>query len=1318
MAAAKKKIAKKESRPAGKSAAKPAAKKKVEKARPAAPARAKAPAKAPAKPAPRAAAKSAPAARAGGEFAPALLECLLPGLSRRETFERIAGLLHQHLGYSALNYYAPSGRAHKYRLAGVVTAEHARYWPAGEDEVAPEVAFAETALGPAVTDEKSAPPLYHFPAGLPSEADLKPETLKTDGKLSIITAPARQSDGKPALLLVIVLENPRPAYTRSDLRLAEEAAAALALDAIERERLREERKLRERLDQERAESRRLAADAAAAAAQRSELEAEASRLAAEAETRTKALEELEKREASLRSEKEAIIAAGLAREERLSALEEELAAERAARAAEIERIQQASATRADELNAQWQARLDAQLQAAATEREQLIAEREKQNREFESLLDSGLAEERERAEKERAAAEAALARREEELRSAHAAELERLSREREAAIAGVQAELETARAELNSFRSNLAGREKALQDEIAGLQLALEESDREKSARSEEKRKVEAELADLQRREAERAKALQSRDAELKTQADRVAAADAALAQEKSRVQTLEQSLADKVADLKRLEDALNSKDRELGSLSEKQNQELNRVRTELEQARRSLEQKENDYHAQTYELKQKVNNLTESLERQRSDAREAARKLSEDLELARMELADNESRSSAERAKLDAALQERAKELTDTRARIAQLEQNLAAEGASAQKLEAERARLSAELQTQADRAASLAAERDRKIAELQGQAREAEERLKRDIAGREQALAEHRTRIEQLETRIENLQRDLGNLRENKAQLEKELEEGKKRETRLRGELEARDNAIRGLTADNQQASEEIKNLKSQAAALNEEGDRLRADIGLRRERETRLEQAVASLKEDIHLRDNRINEELEKERELERRVAELKQNLAQLRAELQEMYQKEKRLQEEVSAAQARERGSKEEGRLLGALTHSIANLADLPEKLDFLRKNLPTDAPIERALIFSYYGEDALRFEDGFAGDERLNALHGLRALLKDTVFGQTLAALKPQVLKPAAGLDAPDLPPALQAALLDALGADALKTPARSFLALPLVEGQEAIGLVTLASSQENAFPDSVLRLLTSASPLFAVTLRYERRRAELDLHRSRIHHFRQVISYRDRRYLEAAGELQSLASRLRERVASGAVNGELGDPEFLRNIERSADEPLPQLFSDESRHLRFAEWIDNIGARAARGAGLSFEHDIELEALERLARRTGSGFRNLFWLAYEAIDNVVQHSQATKLFAGLRGAGNQIEFSIIDNGEGLIRTAGTETPARGEGLRAIRNLARAAGADIEFGRDEKGHGLAIHVRWNLADTELDETLKLDLESGD
>ena len=1429
---AQKKTAKKTAAAAPKKTDKPAAKKAAQApaAKTAAKPAAKAPAKAPVKAAAKSSITKAPAKKAapatkvikksaGGDssIGEQLRYCLENSqLSDQQLFANVARLLHDNLGYSALNFFRNvdgSGKGNTFELLGATGEDpgllyYADEPGAGDSAVSSyRIKFAGHPTEPEVLDEGGALHPFYLPASAPEGEEPHPMNIKSipeykDAGLSILYMPFRargdaeraRGDAERARgdaervtgFVAAVLVNPRPRYSKSDFepasliaallhrnllhfRLADESAlseqqlAQIRAEARQNANALEERvrvleeqtgdqhKIRKELETKLATENQLRAEretelqrATAEAEelrkraqdQSEEIKSLAARAAAlEAEQSRKLAEQQSELSARFTSETETL-KAGLAEreasltqlqqkitelQERRSELETEALAENETLAAKVRETEDARAkleTRLNERDAEFQ-NVESQLKAAREEREQEISK-------LQAAHAAALAAAQAAADDRLRTRETELGEQIQRLSSAQAdegAERELLSEELEKSVA----ELKAARAEADELKKRAdefkrqveqaSEARSATETQLAEVRRTSAETERAKAEREAEIKRLEDQLAARIREVQELQRAGETVSKELHELKTNLGSRDAALQQEQSRSAAQEQRIAALEKDLAEKNKSLSEQSATYDQLLQEEAEKQKTLAADLTKARSTIEQKETDYHNSLYELKQKVNTLTETLQRSRADAQSNEANLQKkvtELETAARELESRHTRQLAEKA---TQLKDTEEKLSAAEANIERLSRDLEKEQTAVrdgvQATEAIRREVTA-LQTQI---AGLKENHARELSRLADAAKSREAEITRDLTARESALNAARQTVETQTNRIEVLQRDLARVREEKVQLNNKLTEAGRTEQRLRGEIETGAQAATRLNATLETAQKNNEQVKQERDAALEEGARLRQDIGIRREREARLEQAIAELKENIHALNNRLSEGQQKQRELDQNISGLRTSLSSTKAELSEQYQKERKLNEELSAALAREKGSEEEGRLLANLTNAISNLPDLGDKIRYLRENVPGRADIERVVVYRLADENTLFFEDGFFGEQRLDALRGQRVAVQETTFGQALVSLKPHRLETDAKFKNPDLP----GALVDLIatpsgdGQSAKQNEMRGFLCLPLMQAQAGIGILVLASSNADAFDDKRVRILGNVAPLFAVAVQYERNNTELKLHRARIHNFQQVTQYQERRYLQTANQLHSLSTRILPvlQQVGGEEAGETQSAvalpaDLLRDVNDFSQLPLPGSIENA---VDFMQWIDTLGSRISN-ANLVFENELSVDLLRRLADRIGNGFQNLYWLVAEAFENVARHSQATRLSVELVEETNgQFRFSIVDNGEGLVRTAGTNKPAHGTGLRAISNLAEAAGGHAAFARDANGHGLAIHVAWDRDENDLDATLR-------
>ena len=82
-------------------------------------------------------------------------------------------------------------------------------------------------------------------------------------------------------------------------------------------------------------------------------------------------------------------------------------------------------------------------------------------------------------------------------------------------------------------------------------------------------------------------------------------------------------------------------------------------------------------------------------------------------------------------------------------------------------------------------------------------------------------------------------------------------------------------------------------------------------------------------------------------------------------------------------------------------------------------------------------------------------------------------------------------------------------------------------------------------------------------------------------------------------------------------------------------------------------------------------------------------------IAREALSNVVQHANATRVTVALSYLGNATQLSVVDNGKGITQNPGNSNH-KGQGIANMRNRALMLGGDLVLD-SEPGHGLLLQL---------------------
>jgi len=126
-----------------------------------------------------------------------------------------------------------------------------------------------------------------------------------------------------------------------------------------------------------------------------------------------------------------------------------------------------------------------------------------------------------------------------------------------------------------------------------------------------------------------------------------------------------------------------------------------------------------------------------------------------------------------------------------------------------------------------------------------------------------------------------------------------------------------------------------------------------------------------------------------------------------------------------------------------------------------------------------------------------------------------------------------------------------------------------------------------------------------------------------------------------------------------------------------------------------ASWRFRLAPRL-KAAGIELVWDVE--RLPNWSQGHSPELRQLQYILFEGLSNVLQHSGATRLVLSARDLGHHIRVSLIDNGQGWQGTGQYE----GQGLQTMRSRAQTIGATMAFLPASNG-GLELRLSLPLID---------------
>jgi len=663
-----------------------------------------------------------------------------------------------------------------------------------------------------------------------------------------------------------------------------------------------------------------------------------------------------------------------------------------------------------------------------------------------------------------------------------------------------------------------------------------------------------------------------------------------------------------------------------------------NKLRAEIASAQQNTNQVSGNLKNEITKLDQNLKQEQERFHKELVFQEAKNRELASHLEDEKRKLSAEQKRAGEEIARIQTAIAQKERELNETKSSADKRANDLRSELAK-------RAEEITSLRGEIERRTGIAKEQSERIAALEKNLDE----LKKRQANTENELRNREEKIKRADADLQRARGEIYKVQEERTEANKKikaLEElllSRDRDLKQQSEeIVLRDDEIARL-------SDELKSIRTEREKLQTTEAALRKELGHYRERETRLEQDLLALQDDKRQLGGKIEAQQEEiVRHRDRIQKEIRERESVI-SELTNVRGKEKRLGEELQSALNREKGSREEGVILFNFARALSEVQEFQAKLEALRKGLSARIGIARMFAYSLRGDSYLRLEEGFAGEEWLRLKRRPYVSLSETVMGTALATVKPDSL----GSGMLEIPDAVMEQVLPVAQAKG-----KGGVILPLTESGETLGVLCIVC--DATVPESEMRLLANLSPFIATSLRQRLDDEDRKAAQVRLGNKDAIIGYLETRLHKRGLEINPL---------------------------RKAEEQM----------AAFEVWAHNL-ARMCEEKGIAIELQIAPQTLLKLSDRVPSP-THLHYIALEAVENIRNHSEATSMAIRLAETDGAISLIIEDNGEGLLRTAGTDNPTRGAGIPAIRSLAFDSGAECRMSKGDDGRGLRIECVW-------------------
>ena len=364
---------------------------------------------------------------------------------------------------------------------------------------------------------------------------------------------------------------------------------------------------------------------------------------------------------------------------------------------------------------------------------------------------------------------------------------------------------------------------------------------------------------------------------------------------------------------------------------------------------------------------------------------------------------------------------------------------------------------------------------------------------------------------------------------------------------------------------------------------------------------------------------------------------------------------------------------------------SLLASISQGKSIQEKLEPIHKLLKEKSSVERLTVYNVDHNQNLQVQAIYSYEDQNDLVYYSTfnpkfssILLQETMFGQIFATLKPQFITALDENTDIDIPQYIKEKIQKSQDIDdkiknhSWQKHIKKVWLLPLIENKKIIAILCFASSSQNGNWEFI-EYLKDLGPVLALSLQQENYNLNIA---------------QNRKLIENTNKVYTLLNQYLLSIFPSMDKQKFYSQFFLRKKET---EKIKNSFSLE-------EWI-TLFKDISRN--LVLEKAIDKDSEEKLKEKLKDGYYNLYWICAEAIQNIIEHSHAKQAKISLVNSKRMdiIELSILDDGDGLLRTVGSESI---EEIPKIHSLAIASNGQMSVKKGLSGYGLGIHISWNLS----------------
>jgi signal transduction histidine kinase len=275
--------------------------------------------------------------------------------------------------------------------------------------------------------------------------------------------------------------------------------------------------------------------------------------------------------------------------------------------------------------------------------------------------------------------------------------------------------------------------------------------------------------------------------------------------------------------------------------------------------------------------------------------------------------------------------------------------------------------------------------------------------------------------------------------------------------------------------------------------------------------------------------------------------------------------------------------------------------------------------------------------------------------------------------------------------------------DKILSSIRSWVGVPLIVKGTAIGVLTLSYSEPDRYSPRDAALVRAFADQVAVAIENARLHAQAE--RLAVVEERQRLARElHDSVTQALYSVNLYAEAARRAIEFGKQEAALKNLEQARNMAREAVvdmrllifELRPPVLEEEGLAAALQARLDSVETRAGLQTAMQVEGERRLPPVVE---------EELFWIAQEALNNVVKHAQARGVTVRLELGDEEVRLEVRDDGVGFELTEAERSG--GVGLRSLQERAARIAGELVI-ESAPGEGTSVKVRARVPQTQEEE----------